>query len=73
MNRRGFLGTLLGLVIAPAVIARVISEDKPKPKYKVYKDPVGNMTVGYKGYLFIEPGYIYAPYIPLYVTDKCCK
>ena len=73
MNRRRFLGTLLGLAIAPVVVARVISEYKPKV-IKPKPRSLGMTTlVGYKGYSFIEPGYIYAPYIPLYATNNCCK
>jgi hypothetical protein len=34
MNRRGFLGTLFGLSVAPTVVARVITAP-PKPKYKL--------------------------------------
>ena len=70
MNRRRFLGTLLGLAIAPAVVARVVTGPKPNPKYKVYRDPHGDMVMPYKGSQFLDVGYIYAPYIPLYVKSR---
>jgi hypothetical protein len=41
-------------------------------KYKVYKNPnyADNvMLVGAKGEMFIEAGYIYAPYIPVFATQ----
>jgi len=40
-------------------------------KWDCYKDPYMTATdflVGYKGVSFLETGYIYAPYIPLYET-----
>lgn len=40
-------------------------------KWDIYKDPYFEPTkflVGYKGVSFLETGYIYAPYIPLYET-----
>lgn len=40
-------------------------------RWKCFKDPyitAGNLITGYKGNTFLETGYIYAPYIPLYVT-----
>ena len=40
-------------------------------KYKVYKHPwftANKMLMGYKGVSWIETGYVYAPYIPLYTT-----
>jgi len=44
-----------------------------KGKYKVYKDPwfqENKLLLGYKGAGWLDTGYVYAPYIPLYVTDK---
>jgi hypothetical protein len=67
MNRRGFLGTLFGLAVAPVVAARVLSSP-PKPKYKVYKDYGGGL-VGYKGTEFFEAGYVSAPYIPMQISS----
>ena len=71
MKRRKFFSTLLGLVVAPVVVARVISEYKPKPKFVVFKPRSLGITtmVGYKGSQFLEPGYVYAPYIPLTFTS----
>lgn len=40
-------------------------------RWRCYKDPylnAGTFVTGYKGSSFLETGYIYAPYIPLYVT-----
>ncbi|MEW6613934.1 MAG: phage major capsid protein [Thermodesulfobacteriota bacterium] len=40
-------------------------------KYRVYKDPwfaADKILLGYKGPTWLETGYVYAPYIPLYVT-----
>lgn len=41
-------------------------------KYKVYKNPYypdNTMLVGAKGEMFIEAGYIYAPYLPLFASQ----
>lgn len=41
-------------------------------KYKVYKNPNypdNTLLVGAKGEMFIEAGYIYAPYIPVFATQ----
>ena len=41
-------------------------------KYNVYKDPYypdDEMLVGAKGEMFIESGYIYAPYLPLFASQ----
>jgi hypothetical protein len=41
-------------------------------KYKVYKNPNYDddaMLVGAKGEMFIEAGYVYAPYIPIFATQ----
>ena len=40
-------------------------------RFTVYKDPwatANRMLLGYKGNTFMETGYVYAPYIPLYTT-----
>ncbi len=40
-------------------------------RFKVYKDPwfeSNTMLLGYKGATMFETGYVYAPYIPMYVT-----
>jgi hypothetical protein len=61
MNRRGFLGTLFGLVAAPNAIAKAISEYKPVVKNPLlkytYTMPDWNVTAAY------------APYMPLMVTE----
>ena len=41
-------------------------------KYKVYKNPFygdNDVLVGAKGEMFIEAGYIYAPYLPLFASQ----
>jgi len=41
-------------------------------KYKVYKNPYypdDEMLVGAKGEMFIEAGYVYAPYLPLFASQ----
>lgn len=55
MNRRGFLSTLFGIAIAPAIIAKVISEYKP------------TVSPVFKGVDFFEPGIVYAPWFPIMV------
>jgi len=59
MNRRGFLGRL-GAVVASTVIGvgTTLSWNKPLPK-----------VVGFKGDAYLEAGFIYAPYMPLYMTS----
>lgn len=40
-------------------------------KYRVYKHPLmpaTKMMLGYKGMSWLETGYVYAPYIPFYIT-----
>lgn len=40
-------------------------------RFTVYKDPwatANKLLLGYKGNTFMETGYVYAPYIPLYTT-----
>ena len=66
MNRRKFLGTLLGLAVVP--VARRYDFDGTN--WKVYKDPRLNSSspLGYKGRQFLETGIVYAPYIPLLIN-----
>lgn len=40
-------------------------------KYRVYKNPFfgdNNFLLGYKGSSYLDAGYVYAPYLPLYAT-----
>jgi len=42
-----------------------------KNRFQVYKDPLApanRMLLGHKGASMFETGYVYAPYVPLYVT-----
>jgi len=44
-----------------------------KSRWLVYKDPwmePNKMLLGYKGTGFLDAGYVYAPFIPFYVTPK---
>lgn len=72
MNRRGFLGTLFGLVAAPNAIAKAISEYKPvakKPLLKyTYTMPDWNVTAANNCSSYFSPA-VYAPYMPLIVTE----
>lgn len=67
MNRRSFLkrfACVVGTVLLPLSI---ISYDPVKQV--VVKPKIDNsILVGYKGNRFLECGYIYAPYMPLYIT-----
>jgi len=56
MSRRAFFLALCAPFVA--ALARLF----PKPKLKG--------TGGYKGAAFVEAGYFYCPYIPLYVVSK---
>ena len=41
-------------------------------KWKVYKNPYypeNKFLIGYKGDLFLDAGYVYAPYLPLFATS----
>lgn len=55
-----------GVVGGPHLVG--ILEDK----YKVYKDPYygdNELLIGAKGDMFIESGYVYAPYLPLFASQ----
>lgn len=44
-----------------------------KGKYRIFKDPwftANKMMLGYKGASWLDTGYVYLPYVPLYVTDR---
>ena len=38
-------------------------------KYTIYTDSSGTV-IGFKGTTFLEPGYIYAPYVPMIVEPE---
>lgn len=67
MNRRGFLRTLmLAPFVAPiavAVVKKLATTPIKAPHW------FAQMCAGYKGSQFLETGYVYAPYIPLTITD----
>ncbi len=68
MNRRNFLKAfgVFAIVVAttPAKVVNDWDEIREKETY--------SRVVGFKGRQFYEAGFIYAPYIPLLVTDKIC-
>jgi hypothetical protein len=68
MNRRGFLKNLASIVGLVSLPITIINYD-PVKRCKVYPPPPNNaMLTGYKGSQFMEVGYVYAPYIPLFQT-----
>jgi len=57
-------------VAAPSSMG-VVYLGKLQGRWDIYKDPYfedDKFLVGHKGISFLETGYIYAPYIPLYMT-----
>jgi hypothetical protein len=60
MNRRNFFNTF-GKIASAILTIGVLPKQIVKSPVKVYKS-------AYKGSAFLEAGYIYAPYIPIYYT-----
>lgn len=67
--------TLPGFVATPGMpnglIKGVYMAGTLNGRWAIYKDPFYPSTewlMGYKGSTFLEAGYVYAPYIPLYTT-----
>lgn len=67
MNRRSFFRNL-GLLVATATVGIALPKSKPK---EVWFAPAGVLR-GCKGNNYLATGFIYAPYIPLYVTSEIC-
>ena len=71
MTRRGFLRNL---GVLASVLSVGLTVTMPQRKLKVYwssemsQDLHASYLVGYKGSAFLETGYVYAPYMPLYRT-----
>lgn len=64
LSRRGFLGTLLGALVAPYI---------PRPPTKEIIEPI---VTAYKGVTAFDAGVFYCPYIPLQMVkavdnDQC--
>ena len=62
LTRRDFLRCLGALA---SVLSVGLTVTMPKRKLKAVWP-----MVGYKGSAFLETGYVYAPYIPLYCTSQ---
>ena len=67
--------TLPGFVANPGVgsgmVKGAVRVGRLNGQWDVYKDPFygdNNFLMGFKGGSFLEAGYVYAPYIPLYTT-----
>lgn len=75
MNRRDFLrGLFFGvaaIVAAPAVLRRATEEvsGATKPRRPTEEWDADYSRLGYKDTQFLETGVVYAPYIPLYMSD----
>lgn len=55
----------------PAVVRGIHKIGRLAGRWDVYKDPsaaLNEWMVGYKGPSFLETGYVYCPYIPVYAT-----
>lgn len=61
MNRRGFLKAF-GKGIGVGVIGLVA------PKILLAEPKSDSLSTGYKGSVYMESGYFYAPYIPLQIS-----
>lgn len=68
MNRRSFLKNILGAVAAVVLPTKLLHYDPVKAKV-ITPPPADYILMPYEGEAFMETGVIYAPYIPLYVTD----
>lgn len=68
MNRRSFITSLLFVpFVAKPIIKSIINNHVPLPHNKEFPNSYYN---GYKGNEFLSTGFVYAPYIPLYITNK---
>ena len=74
MTRRTFLRNLGSLVGALSVALTVTRPQRAfrKDYYKTFtiRGPDDSILVGHKGAQFLEAGYIYAPYIPIFRTPN---
>lgn len=69
MTRREFIKkvALVGLLASP--VGRYLHAKWTEPRFKVnHGKAPKDYRVGYTGSNFLETGYIYAPYMPLYVA-----
>ena len=75
MNRRGFLQRIGLAISAVSVGINLIPSrtyHKPAASYHSYEPPrtFAQYCQGYKGSEFLEVGYVYCPYIPLFITSS---
>ncbi len=70
MNRRGFLRTIgiaaFAVAVVPALVTKRWNEESELQKHLEKMQ----CQVGFRGISYSEAGYVYAPYIPLMITDK---
>lgn len=74
-NVASVIESLPGFVPNPGVpsglMKGVVRTGNLRGQWDIYKDPfydVNSFIMGFKGSSFLEAGYVYAPYIPLYTT-----
>lgn len=72
MNRRGFL-KMLGLAVAGAATGVAAFPETPKADAnainRMLKEPV-RLGINSRGRGTIEAGYVFAPYIPVFMTPQ---
>jgi hypothetical protein len=71
MKRRGFLRTLSVLAGAAPFVTEVFVRTVSEAVVSAPAESLipSSFLVGYKGFDFIEAGYVYAPYMPFCVTN----
>lgn len=74
-NVATLIETLPGFVANPGLgsgmVKGAVRTGRLNGQWDIYKDPFygeNNFMMGFKGGSFLEAGYVYAPYIPLYTT-----
>lgn len=67
MKRRNFLRALFLAPFAKPII-QVVYQELAKPKVDPVIARIREYCVGYKGAAYLQAGWVYAPYIPLYQT-----
>lgn len=69
MNRRSFFRSIATLIVAPTILINQSIRRTQIPILPIKKAAFGEpIYTGFKGANFLETGYVYAPYIPLYQT-----
>jgi hypothetical protein len=69
MHRRRFLKNILGVVATALLPVTSLSYD---PVKRAVITPPADVSplIGYSGDTFMEEGYVYAPYMPLVLSNK---